>query len=167
MSETLYAFIFYFLSALIIGSSVMVVLARNMVYSAVALFMTMVGISGVFMMLDAEFLASVQILIYAGAATILLLFVVMITSKKIEKPAIWFNAQADVSLLVVGIITTGIILAIVRSQWEIVAKTVEKTTAQLALALFRSYGMPFEVASVLLLVALVGAIVLARRENND
>lgn len=167
MEGTLYAALFYLISATAILSAGFMVYAKDLVRTAIALFVTMVSIAGLFTILNAEFLAAVQILIYAGAVTVLILFVIMITAKKIDKQPSWFNAQADISLWVISILLVGIIVALLKAQWPTAQKVVEKSTGPLAQVLFNEYWLPFEVASLILLVALVGAIVLARRDEND
>lgn len=167
MNSSMFTFVFYVLGAIVLGTAAMMVWARNLVHAAIAMFVAMIGVAGLFVLLNAEFLAAVQILIYAGAATVLVLFVVMITAKKVDLPEIWFNAQADISALFIGILMVGILLILGRADWQVVEKAVEKTTGPLAQVLFKRFMLPFEVASVVLLVALIGAVVLARRDQND
>ena len=144
-----------------------VVLTRNVVHSALFLILALLAVAGVFILLSAEFLAIVQILIYGGAVTILILFVMMLTRVR-DMPQAMDGPQRPFAALAAGAFLALSVLAALSSDWP---GETEKITVvpfrELGDALFRSGAAPFEVASLVLLVALIGAIVLARSEEGE
>ncbi len=162
--------IFYFVAALTVLGGLGVVLARNVVHSALFLIVALLAVAAVFILLSAEFLAIVQILIYGGAVTILILFAMMLTRVRdmpsagggLDGPQRPFAALAAAAFLALSI------LAVVSTEWP---GETEKITviafSDLGDKLFRNWAAPFEVASLVLLVALVGAIILARGEEGE
>lgn len=138
---------------------------RSPVASALFLVLTMVWLAGLFVLLHAFFIAAVQILVYAGAVMVLFLFVIMLLDLKEEERRQWnrFGVVAGV-LSVVALL--GITLATVMNArvGEGVTPELEGATRPLGLALFRQYLLPFEIVSILLLVAMLGVILLSRRE---
>ncbi|MCH8345301.1 MAG: NADH-quinone oxidoreductase subunit J [Chloroflexi bacterium] len=159
--------IFYFVAAVTVLGALGVVLTRNVVHSALFLILALLAVAGVFILLSAEFLAIVQILIYGGAVTILILFVMMLTRVR-DMPQAMDGPQRPFAALAAGAFLALSVLAAVSSDWP---GETEKITVvpfrELGDALFRSWGAPFEVASLVLLVALIGAIVLARSEEGE
>ena len=159
--------IFYFVAAVTVLGALGVVLTRNVVHSALFLILALLAVAAVFILLSAEFLAIVQILIYGGAVTILILFVMMLTHVR-DMPQAMDGPQRPFAALAAGAFLALSVLAAVSSDWP---GETEKITVvpfrELGDALFRSWGAPFEVASLVLLVALIGAIVLARSEEGE
>ena len=159
--------IFYFVAAVTVLGALGVVLARNVVHSALFLILALLAVAAVFILLSAEFLAIVQILIYGGAVTILILFVMMLTRVR-DTPQAMDGPQRPFAALAAGAFLSLSVLAVVSSDWP---GETEKITVvpfrELGDALFRSWGAPFEVASLVLLVALIGAIILARIEEGE
>lgn len=158
---------FYLIAALAVGGALGVVLSRNAVYAALFLILSLLAVAGVYILLANEFLALVQVLIYAGAVTVLLLFALMLirTSDVSESMvgAQW-PVAAGASALLGGLLIT----AVATSDWP--GDTGEITRVpfeSIGDALFRQWAVPFEIASLVLLVALVGAIVLAREEEGE
>lgn len=158
--------IFYGVAAFTVAAALVVVLGRNIVHSAVALIFSFCGVAGVYVLLDAEFLAAVQILIYVGGITILLLFAIMLTTRIAARVGV-FNEQVAVSALVVLGITAVFIYASLKG-FQVTAPPGPpvETTPALGRLLLTTHVLPFEIASILLLAAMVGAIVLARREKE-
>ena len=158
---TLKLAIFYVVAAFTLWAAAVVVMGKNIVRAAVALIFSFCGMAALYVLLDAEFLAAVQVLIYVGGITILLLFAIMLTSRIAAKAARVVNDQVVLSAMVaVGLIyasTSG--LATISGPPRL-----PETTPFLGRALLTTYALPFEVVSVLLLAAMVGAIVLARKE---
>ena len=152
--------LFYVATAMTLGGALGVVLTRNIVYAAFALLLSLIGVAGVFLLMFAEFLALVQVLIYGGAIVIVVLFALMLT--RIED----FRHLTDHHqwpLAAIGaIVLFGILVA------AIVGTTVPETDRQgvgleaLGDSLFVQWAIPFEIASLVLLVALIGAIVLVQ-----
>lgn len=157
--------IFYFLAAFTVWAAAVVVLGRNIVRSAVALIFTFCGMAALYVLLDAEFLAAVQVLIYVGGITILLLFAIMLTSRISAKSARVINDQVPLSAIASVGLLIGLIYAGTRGIGALVAPPrIPETSSFLGRALLTTYALPFEAVSVLLLAAMVGAIILARKE---
>ena len=154
--------LFYIAGALTLGGGLGVVMTRNIVYAAFALLASMMGVAGVFLLLFAEFLALVQVLIYGGTVVIVVLFALMLTriqdfehlSDNRQWPIAAVIALAIFGLLVVGIAGTDVRVA------EGGRQVVEFRA--LSESLFVQWAVPFEVASLVLLVSLIGAIVMVR-----
>ncbi|HZK18000.1 MAG TPA: NADH-quinone oxidoreductase subunit J [Clostridia bacterium] len=159
---------FSFLAVVVLGSAVAVVIMRNLVHSVLWLAVTMIGIAGIFVTLNAEYLAVVQILVYAGAVCVMVIFGVMITQQGGTGRSSLFNRQVHSSLLV-GVATLVVTIALsVQAKWPVsTAEVPADTVGNIALVLLSKYVIPFEVAALLLLVALFGAIVIAREVECD
>ncbi len=160
--------IFYIIAALAVAGGLGVVFARNTVYAALFLILALLAVAGIYILLASEFLALVQVLIYAGAITVLLLFALMLTRvgdlQETMVGAQWPIAGVA-SLLLMGIL----IVTVSTSDWPGDADgTITRIPfEQLGEALFRQWAVPFEIASLVLLIALVGAIVLARDDDEE
>jgi len=157
--------IFYFLAAFTVWAAAVVVFGKNIVRAAVALIFSFCGMAALYVLLDAEFLAAVQVLIYVGGITILLLFAIMLTSGIGAKTAKVVNDQVLLSVIAGIGLLVGLIYA---SVWGIGPVSspprLPETTPFLGKALLTTYALPFEVVSILLLAAMIGAIILARKE---
>ncbi len=159
--------IFYFVAALTVLGSLGVVLARNVVHSALFLIVALMAVAAVFILLSAEFLAIVQVLIYGGAVTILILFAMMLTRVR-DMPGALDGPQRPLAAVAAAAFLAISILAVVSAEWP--GETEEITViafSDLGDKLFRNWAAPFEVASLVLLVALIGAIILARGEEGE
>ncbi len=159
--------IFYFVAALTVLGGLGVVLTRNVVHSALFLIVALLAVAAVFILLSAEFLAIVQVLIYGGAVTILILFAMMLTRVR-DMPGALDGPQRPFAALAAAAFLALSILAVVSAEWP--GETEEITViafSDLGDKLFRNWAAPFEVASLVLLVALVGAIILARGEEGE
>lgn len=159
---------FFILSICAIGGAVFMINLNKVMHMAISLAFTFFSIAGVYFLLDAEFLAVVQILIYTGAISILMIFGIMLTKhREEEKKAKPFSTEFSSLGLVV--VLFGIIIAVVY-QLPITAGTnmemEGENVAKLGELVFTKYVIPFELTSVLLLVALVGAILLAKKSNG-
>lgn len=156
---------FWGLAAVTLLSALLVVYLRNLVYSVLWLAVTFLGIAGLYLLLEADFLAFVQVLIYAGAVCIMVIFAVMLTQQGGMGRTSLFNYRnvqvAGPVVLAVFAVMAG--LAGVLDRYAVSTVPVPPdTVGGLAVMLLSKYVVAFEVAAVLLLVALVGAIVLAR-----
>ena len=157
--------IFYILAAFTVWAAAVVVLGKNIVRAAVALIFTFCGMAALYVLLDAEFLAAVQVLIYVGGITILLLFAIMLTSRISSATTRVINDQAVLSAIAAAGILVGLIYAAVRGIPALSGPPhLPETTPFLGRALLTTYALPFEVVSILLLAGMVGAIILARKE---
>ena len=157
--------LFYIAGALTIGGALGVVMTRNIVYAAFALLASLMGVAGVFLLAFAEFLALVQVLIYGGAIVILILFALMLT--RIEDFAhLSDNRQwplaVVVALAIFGLMTAAILGTSVPASAERQGVPLEV----LGESLFVTWAVPFEMASLVLLVALIGAVVLVRENGG-
>ncbi len=159
--------IFYLMAAAAVGAGLGVVLVRNVVHAALFLILTLLAVAAFYILLATEFLALVQILIYAGAVTILLLFVLMLTRAR-DAPKALDGPQRPLAALA-GLALFGVLATVVAgTTWPGDAGEVTRVPFEsIGDALFRKWAVPFEVASLVLLVALVGAIVLARPEEGE
>ena len=162
--------LFYLLAALALASGFMTVanpVSRSPVASALFLVLTMVWLAGLFVLLHAFFIAAVQILVYAGAVMVLFLFVIMLLDLKEEQRRTWNRFGVAAGLLAVGA-TFGILglTLLLSAPGEGALPELEGTTHALGMTLFRQYLLPFEGVSVLLLVAMLGVILLSRRESK-
>jgi NADH-quinone oxidoreductase subunit J len=148
-------------------AAVAVVTVRNVVHAALYLVVSLLSVAGVYLLLGAEFVAWVQILIYVGAIVILFLFGLMLTKAPIGRDAL-DNQQRWLGALVGVGVFAGLVFLIQRAypvQDAVAFRTVEGTTDVVGEAIFRHYVLPFEAVSFLLLAALIGAIVLARKDD--
>ena len=161
-------FVFFFVSGLTLLSAGGVAFSRNIVYSAFSLMGTFLGVAGIYVFLAADFIALVQVLIYVGGILVLLLFAVMLTHR-IADVRISNRAVCTIpALLILGI--AGLILgrAILGASWHAVeVRPPSPTTANIGNLFLTDYILPFELASVVLLAALIGAVVLSRKELRD
>ena len=163
--------LFGYFSGVIILTALLVIGLRNPVYSALSLLVLFFHVAGIYVLLDAEFIAAIQIIVYAGAILVLYLFVLMLLNLKAEEG---YQRQLVLGLLL-GLAMTGeMIYAINRSTFgkEVALPNsgAEVTGGNIELigeTLFTEYLFPFEVASVILLVAMIGAIVLAKKGIFD
>lgn len=157
---------FVILSLLILIPAVVVVTSRNIVRSALSLVPTLLGVTGFYVLLEAEFVAGIQILIYAGAITVLLLFVIMLTEGGAGLQVRQVNEQ--IPLGATAAIWLGFLLLVVfaRTTWPVTSGTPPQYSAMaIGSAFMTDYVLVFEVTSLVLLVSLVGAIIIARREE--
>jgi NADH:ubiquinone oxidoreductase subunit 6 (subunit J) len=157
---------FYGIAALMIVAALMVVTLRNIFHSALGLAAVALGAAAIYLMLDAEFLAFVQILVYVGAVVTLIAFMVMLTQRASHGKLVrQSNDQKTISFIVVLSLFALLIWKIPTTVWNTTVSTGNLADAKtLGTAFLKEYIMPFEVISIVLLVALIGAIVLARRE---
>ena len=160
---------FYIFAALTVLCAVMVVanpLSRNPVNSAMFLVLTIVCMAGLFVQLHAFFLAAVQILVYAGAVMVLFLFVIMLLDLKEEERRKLKSVGVALGTISVGAILAIVLRSIFRSDLgsHLPGANLEGETAPLGKLLFQNYLLPFEIVSILLLVAMVGVILLSKKD---
>jgi NADH-quinone oxidoreductase subunit J len=155
--------IFFVISALLIGGSLGVVLVRNAVYAALFLILALLAVAGIYILLASEFLALVQVLIYAGAVTVLLLFALMLTRVG-DMPDTMVGAQWPLAGIASVLLGGLLVVTVATSDWpgDADGMITRIPFEQVGDALFRQWAVPFEIASLVLLVALIGAIVLAQ-----
>lgn len=159
--------IFYVIAAATVVGALGVVVARNIVHSALFLVLSLLAVAGIFILLAAEFLAIVQVLIYGGAVAILILFVMMLTRVR-EVPEALDGPQRPFAAIAAATFLGLSVTAILSTDWP--GETDEATVIsieEIGNELFTTWAVPFEIASLVLIVALVGAIILARGEEGE
>jgi len=161
--------VFFYFAAVIVATSVLVVALRNPIYSALSLLIMFFHVAGLYVTLHAEFLAAVQIIVYAGAILVLYLFVVMLLNVKQDDRyhRQWPAAAVTGAVLVLE----GLVLTLLKGRTVTAPVPAAETTVTtfgnteaIGDVLYSTYLFPFEVASLLLLVAMIGAIILAKRD---
>ncbi len=159
--------IFWIFAILMIGSAFVVVHGKNLVRSAFSLLATFFSVAAFYVMLGAEFLAGVQLLVYVGGILTLLLFGVMLTNRIYNLDLRSAAFQVVPGAVVSGLVFLMLLAVIFQTPWQQAILVEESpTTALIGRALMTEYVLPFEVASVLLLVALLGAAMLVRRRTD-
>ncbi len=154
---------FYSIAALTCLFAILVVRCRNVFHSAIFLAATLIGVAGVYLFLNAEFLAIVQVLIYVGAIVTLFIFAIMLTAGIQDKSIRQTNRQTLVSGIIALAILVSFIKIIKMAHWqECAGQTAALSLAELGKSLMSVYVLPFEVISLILLAALVGAIVIGK-----
>ena len=161
--------LFFFLSALAIFSAIMVLISKNPIYSVLWLVVTFFAISGHYILLNAQFLAIVNIIVYAGAIMVLFLFVVMLMNLNQQN-----EPQKGLWMKVAGVVSGGcflmVLVSLVRQAVDLRTKVAMTTGGDIGLiknlgrVLFNDYVVPFEITSVLFLSAMVGAIVMGKKD---
>jgi len=161
---------FYFFAVLVLGGAVFTVTRRNAVHSAISLIVSLIGVAGLYLLQQAEFLFAVQIVLYVGGIMVLFLFVIMLVNLDQAAKQRQFNRQWIIALLCVVVVGAEIVYfmrkgasAFQLPKAPVVAAVTEGNTEQIATVLFSQYLLPFEIASVLLLVAVVGSVVMAKK----
>ncbi len=162
------SFVFYIFALMTITGGWIVIYSRNLIYSAFSLLITFVGLAGLYGLLMADFIAATQILIYAGAVLILLLFGIMLTARKTSIEI----TQSNLPRLPGAIISSMIFLLLMvvifsEPNWNSATNPgVKETVPMIGKLLMTKYLIPFELASILLLAALIGSVFIARREES-
>jgi NADH:ubiquinone oxidoreductase subunit 6 (subunit J) len=159
--------IFIILSVVTLGAAAMVVTSRNLFRSALWLVLAFFGIAAIFILLQAEFLAVVQVLIYVGAISTLIIFAVMLTRNMMDPKTQRFNEQWGIVAGFGALLFVILLALLTRLRWPVAAGPVPPDAiARLGEAFVGPYVVPFEVASVLLVVAMIGAIIIAREKER-
>ena len=158
--------LFYFLSALALGSAIMVVTSKNPIYSVLWLIITLVAISGHYILLNAQFLGIVNLIVYAGAIMVLFLFVIMLMNLDAEN-----EPQKNKWMRLAGVVSGGCLLLVIVAALKNAEVRGQAAIGQgdigliehLGKALFTDYVIPFEISSILFLSAMVGAVVVGKK----
>lgn len=160
--------VFYAFAAITVLSAFVVVFSRNIMYAAFSLLFTFCGVAGLYVLLQADFLAVTQILIYVGGILVLLLFGVMLTNKVVSVD-IKTGTLHTIPAMILSAIVLGSLAAVFYATWSTTPDPVTSTTSTtkaIGELLMTNFVLPFEVASVILLAALVGAALMARRTRK-
>ena len=158
--------IFYFLATLLVVSSLLVVFLRNVVHCAMALVTALLVIAVFFITLQAPMVGVLQAMVYAGAIMVLFLFVIMFLNPAtmVEQTGIWWGCGTILAMILAGVLIPLVATDDLPAD-PVAATELFGSPEMLAKSLFNDFVLPFEIASVLLLVAIVGAVVLAKRER--
>ena len=161
--------LFWFLTALALVSAIMVLLSKNPVHSVLWLIVVFFAISGHYILLNAQFLAIVNLIVYAGAIMVLFLFVIMLMNLDAET-----EPQKNTWLKLAGAISGGslllILVSVIRSATDLTGKIAQTNEGTIGLisnlgkTLFSEYVVPFEISSILFLSAMVGAVVIGKKD---
>lgn len=163
MTESL--IVFSVLSLISVAGGLGVVFSRNVIHATFLLLVSLMGVAGIFLLLLAEFLALVQVLIYGGAITIVVLFVIMLTKSE-EFQSLVDNRQKPIAFLIsIALFVVMTFAAISADNGNTVRSTLK--FSDLGNSLFTDWAIPFEVASLVLLVALIGAIVISKQGEEE
>jgi NAD(P)H-quinone oxidoreductase subunit 6 len=158
--------VFLVLAGVLIGSSLMVVLSRNIIRSGLFLVLAFLGLAGFYALMGATLVAAAQVLVYVGAISVLILFAVMLTQSKSGPARLVFHSQAwaaGIASLIVGLL---LIMSVIYTTWpQAMPVPIEQSARDVAKLLFEDYVLAFEVISLLLLAAVIGGIYLARRDT--
>jgi NADH-quinone oxidoreductase subunit J len=167
--------LFYIFGTIAVVSAIFVITRHNVVHSAMFLAATLLSVAGIFLTLRAEFLAGVQVIVYVGGILVLFVFVIMLIAVERNVHERQYNRQWTLALVTAGILVIEIVYALIQGRDTFVLPVAAPLAAgiqatgnsqQVGVALYTSYLLPFEIASILLLVAIVGAVVLAKRKTR-
>jgi NADH:ubiquinone oxidoreductase subunit 6 (subunit J) len=162
------AILFYVFSMLTLGSAIFMVVSKNIVHAAFALMFTLLGVAALYVLIFADFLAATQVLVYVGGILILILFGVMLTTQGFTS-----NLKALTSNLLpvsalMTLVAAGMVFVFYTSTWPVGAMTEPSgTITGLGMLLLHEYMLPFQMTGVLLLVAIIGALLMATRIKHQ
>ena len=172
-SLTATGYLFLFLTIITLFSAIGVVTARNPIYSVLALIFTFFCLSGHYILLNAQFLAAVNIIVYAGAIMVLFLFTIMFLNLRREEEESKTNLSKMIAVVMGGILMVMLITIFRAKSAQVPEMNPATYSAKTGLVenlgnlLYSDYILPFELASVLFLIAMVGAVMLGKREAGD
>lgn len=160
--------LFFIFATTAIVSALLVIFSRNTIYSALFLVMTLFSVAGIFLLLGAYFLAAVQVIVYAGAIMVLFLFVIMLLNLEKETKFFTFSNPRIILVSFFSVVFLGFIFTLIAGSVKLLNGGAENYTElgsveNIGVTLFTTYLLPFEITSLLLLVALVGAVLLSKR----
>ena len=160
--------VFYLLATFTVVCALGVALSHNIMYSAFALMGTLLGVAGTFVMLGSDFLGVVQLLVYVGGILVLTIFAVMLTHRIADVKVSNRAVGRPLALVLVGGVLAWMVKVGTAATWTVkAAGSPEPTTYGIGNAFLTDYALPYEVASLVLLVALIGAVVVSRKEIRD
>jgi len=165
------AIFFYIFAAMVLAGGILTITRKNAVHSAIYLIVSLMGVAGLYLLQQAEFLFAVQIVLYIGGIMVLFLFVIMLVNLDEAAKQKRFNGQWWIALLCVALVGAQVLYFIskgaaafqIAKPGSLPPAAVSGNTEMLADVLFQDYLLPFEIASILLLVAVVGSVVMAKK----
>ena len=159
--------LFLMFAAILVGSALLVVTMRDIIRCGLAMIVCFGALAGIYVIAGAPLIAATQVLVYIGAIAVLILFAVMLTQAKNAPVRLVFQAQALPAAIAATVLALMIGLTVSATDWGAATRRIATGTDALARLLFNSYVLPFEVVSVLLLMAVIGGIFVAKREGRD
>jgi NADH-quinone oxidoreductase subunit J len=156
--------LFVVLAAVLIGSALLVVTMRDIIRCGLAMIASFAALAGIYVLLGNPLIAATQVLVYIGAISVLVLFAIMLTQTKNAPTRLVFQTQVWAAAVAAVVIAVVIAAAVLLTTWPGTGSLTWTGTTEIATKLFNSYVLPFEVVSVLLTAAVVGGVLLARRE---
>ncbi len=156
--------LFWLLAAVMLGAGLLVVTMRDIIRCGLAMIVCFGALAGIYVLIGAPLLAAAQVIIYIGAISVLILFAIMLTQTKDAPSRLVFQTQAVPAAIASIVIAVVVALAIAATDWGELPERVHLATAAMSSVLFSDFVLPFEIVSVLLLAAVVGAVFLAKRE---
>jgi NADH-quinone oxidoreductase subunit J len=158
--------VFVALAALALAGAVSLILQRHPIHSALSLIVVMAALAGLYLLLEAEFVAAIQMIVYAGAIMVLFVFVIMLLNAGAEERTQFSRMARFAGVPLAGVLLVVLTFHVARASAAMTAAPLaEGMTRRVALLLFRDFAFPFELTSILILVALLGAMVLAKRDS--
>jgi len=159
--------LFVVLAPLLIVSGLAVVTMRDIIRCGLAMIVCFSALAGIYVVVGAPLVAAAQVLVYVGAISVLVLFAIMLTQSKRAPARLVFQTQAGPAAVLAILIAVMVGLTVTGTDWSELGRRMRLATDTLAAVLFRDYILPFEIVSVLLLMAVVGGVFLAKREAKD
>jgi len=159
--------LFLALAAVLLVSALLVVTLRDIIRCGLAMIVSFASLAGIYVMLGNPLIAAAQVLVYIGAISVLVLFAIMLTQTKNAPTRLVFQTQTWAAALAAAVLAILISAAVLATTWPAASQRLWTATSDVAHLLFRDYVLPFEVVSVLLTAAVVGAVYLARREPTS
>jgi NADH:ubiquinone oxidoreductase subunit 6 (subunit J) len=156
--------LFMILAGMMVGSALLVVTMKDIIRCGLAMIICFAALAGLYVLAGAPVVAAAQVLVYIGAISVLVLFAIMLTQDKAGPRALVFQTQAFPAAIAAAVLALLIAVTVAATDWPGAGARIWTDTTALATKLFQDYTLPFEVVSVLLLAAVIGAVFLAKRE---
>ncbi|HYH92728.1 MAG TPA: NADH-quinone oxidoreductase subunit J [Candidatus Saccharimonadales bacterium] len=156
--------LFWILAAIMIGAGFLVVTMRDIIRCGLAMIVCFGALAGIYVLMGAPLIGAAQVIVYIGAISVLILFAIMLTQTKDAPARLVFQTQAGPAAIAAVVIAVVIALAVSATDWGELDERVRLGTSAMSKALFNDFVFPFEIVSVLLLAAVIGAVFLAKRE---
>ena len=157
--------LFVLLAGTMLAAGLAVVTLRDIIRCGLAMMVCFAALAGIYVMAGAPLVAAAQVLVYIGAISVLILFAIMLTQTKSAPSRLVFQTQAVPAAIAAVILVVVLVLAVISTQWEGEGPRGTTQTADLARTLFNDWVLPFEIAGVLLLAAVIGGVFLAKRDR--
>lgn len=156
--------LFMTLAAIMVGSALLVVTMKDIIRCGLAMIICFAALAGLYVFAGAPLVAGAQVLVYIGAISVLVLFAIMLTQTKAGPSSLVFQTQAFPAAIAAAVLALLIAVTVAATDWRDTGARLWTDTTELARTLFADFTLPFEVVSVLLLAAVVGAVYIAKRE---